>query len=441
MMDGAAPTPTTADVTEATLDAKLNELREAWTKIEERKADKKLEMKSFSERIKAAEDQRDALLREPHESGQPAIVLDQARTLQLKIDGLEIDAEHAAERHKRLIDEATSQFRSKLFGEQLPLLLPEGATRNAEVNPDGGQVVAVSMPDGTMLRVGQVVTIHGIGAPRPGVILELDPAEDPAKHGAVVRYDGTDPTPAHVMAHQCRGVVPEQAADVVQDKPARGRRRKKDAPADSEADAVAGTIEAPRFEIGAHVLLEGKGDYVVQGFEAGGEFVQLKAAKKPRGKKHEAFTVHAHRVAPMLTHGPAPMKLRIGDRVRLLDHPEVGGAPTDIEGRIEAILRQPTADQVGRVAVRWNGKPDDLSEHDMDDLAKPGRRSKALDARAEPDLPDDGRYDTPTGEPESIGVDGLPLCVVCGDEVSPHHVGAIDGDRVTCRTCTGDDAA
>lgn len=415
MMDApAAPQP----VADATLDAKLNELRAAWETIEERRKDKAVEMKSYRDRIKAAEDQRDALIREPHESGQPAIVLDQCRTLQLKIDGLEIDSERAAERHKRLIDEAEATFRAKLFGEQLPLLLTDGSTKHAEVNPDGGKVIGVTMPDGSTLRVGQHVMIHGGKMHQPGIVLELDPANDPAKHGALVRYDGDDPTPSHVMAHQCHAIPDDDA----EPKAARGKRKRKGAETESHADTVTGTIDtdagfAVPLAIGDHVSVGGRGDFIVGGFEGDGAFVQVKPAKKPRGKKAESFTTPRHNVAP-IERAAAP--LRLGDRVRLLGLAEHGDEPTDIMGTVEAL-------EDGKAQVRWDGRIEELSPHAFADLARQPKASRSKQARAsEPDLPDDGRYDE------------LPCCTVCGEEVPPSNVGAVDGSGTICRTCTGD---
>lgn len=56
---------------------------------------------------------------------------------------------------------------------------------------------------GEVLHVGQAVDIS-LTRSKPGIVLALHAAELPKHHRALVRYDGDDPTPAHVMAHQCR---------------------------------------------------------------------------------------------------------------------------------------------------------------------------------------------------------------------------------------------
>ena len=66
---------------------------------------------------------------------------------------------------------------------------------------------------GEVLHVGQAVDISG-SRNKPGVVLSLHAGELPKHHRALVRYDGDDPTPAHVMAHQCRPRLDGPAARV-----------------------------------------------------------------------------------------------------------------------------------------------------------------------------------------------------------------------------------
>ncbi len=54
---------------------------------------------------------------------------------------------------------------------------------------------------GFACRVGEPVDV-AVSQRRPGIVLALHAGDEPKHHRAIVRYDGDDPTPAHVMAHQ-----------------------------------------------------------------------------------------------------------------------------------------------------------------------------------------------------------------------------------------------
>ncbi len=56
---------------------------------------------------------------------------------------------------------------------------------------------------GHTVRVGQPVDVS-VSQSKTGVVLALHVGSEPKHHRAIVRYDGDDPTPAHVMAHQLR---------------------------------------------------------------------------------------------------------------------------------------------------------------------------------------------------------------------------------------------
>lgn len=317
--DETPPQTTMQLVDAASLDAKINAIRGAWTEVEIRRLKRKEELKSYNDRISATTDQLASMLRNDRVESMELFV-DTCRGLQLKVDKLEGERDACATRWKARLEEAEEAFRNVLFGEQLPLLLTAGTDAAAEPSPivdapPGApqQVVALTLGDNRMLRVGGRVMIHGAGAHRPGVVLELE-LEDRGsdkKHGALVRYDGDDPTPAHVMAHQCHPL------DGLEDEPAkgkRGKRARKGAEQDSENDAIAGELE----------------------------------------HDEHAPDVAAERLAK----GRTPKPLELGDRVVMIDDTS---EMSDSIGTIEALTGE---DHKGRMAsVRWDLHDDRL--HDV----------------------------------------------------------------------------
>lgn len=383
----------------ASLDAKLNNVRAAWEEVERRRARKAEELKTLRDRLGAAEEQRAMLLRNDTVE-QPAIVLDQARTLQLRADKIEQQIGEATTRWKSKIAEAEATFRGLLFGEQLPLLLPEGTSDPGDVVDEGtptGAVLTLDLDDGRHLRVGGPAMIHGAGAHRPGIIRELTNRGEHKRHAAVVTYDDDETqTPAHVMAHQCHpldGLIDTTATA----KPSRGSRRKKGSDHDTDADAIAGEVTVDDDD--------------------------ADAAPKKRGR--------------------TPRPLGLGDRVRLVVDDGGGGEHlVDGVGTIEAMV------DGDKASVRWDHGSSELVDVPIGDLRRASRGRKPTGNVVPLRQP---KRDELSATEEAARADieeswsTLPTCIVCGDEVAPDNVGATqryDGSPgVTCRACTGDDPA
>jgi hypothetical protein len=344
------PQSTMQLVDAASLDAKINAVRGAWTEVEIRRLKRKEELKAYNDRIGATQEQLAGMLRndrvESHE-----LFIDTCRGLQLKIDKLEAERDACALRWKAKLEEAEQTFRDLLFGEQLPLLLGAGTDAGdpspiVDAPADAPQqVVALTLADDRMLRVGGRVMIHGAGAHRPGIILELEDRGESKKHGALVRYDGDDPTPAHVMAHQCHPL------DGLEGEPAkakRGKRSRKGAAEDSEADAVAGELD-----------------------------VDVPAAALARGKR-------------------TPKPLDLGDRVVLAQARDAG------VGTIEAM------EHMGangcRARVRWDSEPDELTDYQLEHIARASKQEVEAAAAALSPSEERARAEIEGDEPADVDV-------------------------------------
>lgn len=393
------PQQTMQLVDAASLDAKINAIRGAWTEVEIRRLKRKEELKSYNDRITATSDQLAGMCRNDRVESLELFV-DTCRGLQLKIDKLEGERDACATRWKARLEEAEEIFRNNLFGEQLPLLLAAGTDTGADPSPivdapPGApqQVVALTLEDNRMLRVGGRVMIHGAGAHRPGVVLELEDRGPSKKHGALVRYDGDDPTPAHVMAHQCHpldGLEGEPA------RPKRGKRSRKDAE-ESEADAVAGEldVEVLRWQ---HDCPKAEGSsYTWEAPFAPGLACPVCSEPCPHAAPTEPPAEHEPSQDggtrhPASTKGRTPKPLELGDRVVMIDDTS---EMSDSIGTIEALTGE---DHKGRMAsVRWDLHDDRLhdvyvlhlrrsTKKDESELAPhyEAARAKAAEASGEP---------------------------------------------------------